>query len=490
MPTVIYNTFYPWIKQDNYLVGQSSLIDAKNMDWLKDWQWITLWPKINKTFISNSPIRAIDAEQLSNEDLNRSIAGWDNGEIYKLNSSDNTPVYTITWQNIVHIDTLWLDYIIFTKASLNNAIISIYKIAVFDLQSWNYASLSSPLLPSALSHYWCPPTLVVGSDMFIWGNDQIKKFDWTTITDTYTFPDDYVNWLTLQGSTIWVYTRSWNTYNWDWWSTIESARWYVWARVDKVVSLNGVDYQTTEDWQLKKWLYNQFIRLFKPKTSFRLEDNSQLQRKLDFAIDDPDSLQNRTSISALDDLYFYTKDSVKGIYKYWNIIPWTAQGIHKIITQNHEWTQIDFIYDMYFYERTARKLYFSYKAWATYWVDYIDLDDLESCNNWYAITQVFTWWTSFKKELNVVRISVSNVDSTNTAKLYYRINNQEWILLRTINNTTDDIYNRQNISKEADWIPFSKFIDIQFKIELESSNNDNTPPTLNELMIDYNIIET
>mgnify|MGYP001590244526 CR=1 FL=1 len=484
-----YNRFDLWVKQDNTAIfsGSPSFIDAKNLDWLKDWQGVTLWPKINKLFTSNVALRGIDAEQLWTPDNARTIVWWDNGEIYKFNSTDNTPEYTIAWQNIVQIASLGNDYIIFTKANFSSATINIYKISKSDVQSWIWTSLASALLPSALSHVWVPPVLAVWSELFIWGNGTVRKFDWSTITATETFPDDYVTWLTLQGSTIAVYTRTWNVYFWDWWATVESARGKTWARTEKAVNLNGRDFITSEDWQLKQGSYTQFWKIFNSKNSFRLEDKSQIQNKLDFSSND-DNL-NHTAITALDDVYFFWNDSIKWIYKYWSLIAWTWKGIHKIITQNNAGTQIDFIYDMYFYERTDRRLYFSYKAWSTFWVDYIDLDDLESCNTWYGVTEILTWWTAFKKKLNVARISVSNVDANKTASLYYRVNNQDWVLLRTINSTTEDIYYRENITKEADWSPFKQFIDIQFKIELNSTTNDNKPPMLNELLLDYTIIE-
>ena len=487
----IYNRFDLWIKQDNTatFAGSPSFIDGKNINWLVDWQGITLWPKVNKVLTTTSAIRWIDAFQLWAPDFNRTIIWWDNWDIYKFDSVDNTPEYTITWENIIKIDTLWNDYIIFTKSALNSANTDIYKISRSNAESDNWASLATPLIANAVLNAWVTPTLVVGSDMFIGSQWQVVKFDGNTITDTYNFPDDYVTALTLQWSTIAVYVRTWNVYFWDWWSATESARGYAWSRVEKSVNLNGRDYLTCEDGQLKQGSYTQFWKIFKPKNSFRLEDNTILQNKLDFALDDENAIQNHTSITALDDLYFYGSDSIQWIYRYWSLISWTWNWIHKIITQNHEWTQIDTIYDMYFYERTDRRIYFAYKADTTYWVDYIDLDDLESCNEWYWVTEIFTWWTAFKKKLNVVRMSVSNIDEDKTASLYYRINNQEWVLLRTINSATEDIYYRDNIYVEATWEAFQEFIDIQFKVELDSTTNDNKPPMLNELMIDYTIIE-
>ncbi len=483
MPQRLLNTFYPWIKQDNYLTGWASFIEWKNIDWLKEWIGITLWPKVNKAILTSWAMRGINWEQLWTVDLNRTIVWGDNWEIYKLNS--DTPVHTITWTNIISIVWLWNNYIIFTKANFNTVWVDIYKISETDLQTNNFTSLASPLLTWQIFNTWVPPTLVTGSsEMYIWTQWAVAVFDWTSITSSFTVPDDYITWLSLQGSTVAIYSISWNTYFWDWAATLESGRWNLWARTEKVVNLSGQDYVTCEDWQLRASSYTQSQRIFKPNKSYRLENNSILSTKLDFSLEDPD--QNKTSISALDDLYFYGRDTIKWIYKYWNLFPWLSNGIHKIITQNHEGTQIDIIYDMFFYERTDRKLYFSYKAWTTYWVDYIDLDSLETCTSWYWVTEVFTGWTAFNKELDVIRMSVSNVDENNTVSLYYRVNNQDWVLIRTINSVTDDIYYRENISTESTWESFKDFIDVQFKVELNWEWTD-TPPTLNELLWSYTI---
>ena len=47
-----------------------------------------------------------------------------------------------------------------------------------------------------------------------------------------------------------------------------------------------------------------------------------------------------------------------------------------------------------------------------------------------------------------------------------------------------------NIHQLADKQAFKQFVDIQFKVEFHSADGDNTPPTLHELMLDYDIIET
>ena len=488
-----YNTFYPWVKQDDFLTGWPSFIEHKNVDGLRDGYWITLWPKVNKAVLTwTRAMRSLDAFQTATWDLDRTYSGWDNGEIYKLNSVDNTPIHTLSTNNtIVKTALLWSDLYFFWKSTLSSSNIWVAKISEADAESNTWVAMNETFKASGdLLNRWCPPVLVIWSLMYIWGNWDVRTMDAAWTVTPFWFPDGNVVWLTLQGSTIAVYCDTGNTYFWNWGANVESWRWELWARGQKTVWLNGQDFVTTEDGQLKTWAWTSFGELTKPKQSLRTEDNSSLQDRLKFINDDTDWHQDSTMIIARRDMYLYASDSIKWIYKYGNVIPWLAKWLHKVVTQNNAGVQIDTIFDMYYYEKTLRRLYFSYKAGSTFGIDYIDLDSLDTNTTWYVVTEVFTGWTSFKKEINRVRINVSNVDATNTVKLYYRVNNQSWVLLREIKSTTDDIYYRENITTEATNVALKNFIDIQFKVEFTSANGDNTPPTLHELMLDYDIIET
>ena len=491
MPQRIYNNFTPWIKQDNYLTGWPSFIDSKNMDGLVEGIGITLWPKVTKVVLTDTtPMRSMDARQTSDIDLDETFIGWDWGNIYKFNSTDNTPAFTLAnWNNIIKTVLLWNYLFFFYKSSLASTSYWMARISRNDAESNNWVAIDENFKTEwTFNAIWCPPVLVVGSEMYF-GNAswQIATMDSAWTVATYSFPDGHVMGITLQWSTIAVYSNSGNVYFWDGAATLPSGRWVLWARSQKAVTLDWRDYITTEDGQFKTGSYTSFQKITEPNYSFRLEDNSVLWTKLNFIDNDIDAHQDHTMRVAKDNIYVYNSDTVPWIYKYGNLVAWTAKGLHKVITQNHAGTQIDLIYDMYYYERTARRLYFSYKAGTTYWIDSINLDDLLTCSDWYAITEVFTGWTAFLKQLNVARITVSNVDANNTASLYYRVNNQAWELLRTINSTKDDGYYRENIYSDINGIAFKQFVDVQFKIELHSDDNDNTPPTLNEFMFDYTI---
>ena len=158
--------------------------------------------------------------------------------------------------------------------------------------------------------------------------------------------------------------------------------------------------------------------------------------------------------------------------------------IHKIVTENHQWVQLDVIYDMYFHERGSKRLYFSYKADNVYWVDYIDLDSLETNTDGYIISEVFSWWTSYEKKLLSLLRATSNTSWSNYIKLYYRVNNWTWTLVRTINDSTDTI-TRDEINSIW-WEAFRQNIDVQFKIELHRGQTES--PVLHEFINNYELI--
>ena len=220
-----------------------------------------------------------------------------------------------------------------------------------------------------------------------------------------------------------------------------------------------------------------------------MDDNSAYNKRLSFSIDEPNLAQNRSMEVVLDDVYMYASDTIKGIYKYWKLIPWMQDGLHKIITQNHAGTQIDYIYDMNFYERGLRRLYIAYKAGSTYWIDYIDLDSLETCTDGYAISEVFSWGTSLKKEISKLRRATSNTAWNNYIKLYYRVNNTAWVLIENINDATNEI-NRENLNNDATQSSYKQFIDVQLKIEFHNDTGWQDAPTLHEIMQEYDAIET
>ena len=136
------------------------------------------------------------------------------------------------------------------------------------------------------------------------------------------------------------------------------------------------------------------------------------------------------------------------------------------------------------YQSATKRLHFSFTQWSTNGIDYIDTSDLTTSQDGYWITDVFSWWTTKKKEINSIRLATSYTNWDNYIKLYTRVNNaSSWTLIATINNSTS------TITRDEVYSAVDEFIDLQFKIEIHNDLQNDTPPILHELYLDYNIIE-
>lgn len=486
-----YNNFTPWVQQDDFFTNWPNFIEHKNIDGLRDGYWVTLWPKINKQLTTGTnAIYSMDGVFSWNWDTDRVYLWGENGVIYTLDSTDNTPEHTLSGtKHIVKVLRDNNDLYFFYKDSKSSSNVKVAYITEANANSGTWGSMNESFIISGITTLWTIPTLRLWGFVYVWQLRGVVKMDNTGILDTFSFVDDYVVSITLQGSTVVLYSRSGNVYFWDAVATTYSSIATLWSRIAKAESKAGVDYITTEDGQLYIGSWTQFQRITRPKMSNRMNNNSSYDTRLDFSINQPDGISDTTTISALADMYINASDTIPWIYKYGRLIPWMQDWLHKITTQNNAGTQIDYVYTMLFYERTLRRLYFSYKASSTYWVDYIDMKSLETCSDGYMITEVFSGWTSLKKSLGRMRRATSNTAWDNFIKLYYRVNNWSWVLIRNINDATNEI-ERENMKGESDTSPFQDFVDVQLKIELHNETRSEDAPTLHEIMQEYEAIET
>lgn len=491
MPTITYNNFTTWINQDDKL-GSLWIIDWNNVTWITTWEWLTLWPKVNKLFKTNGAMRGIYIEPKNIQpNLQRAFAFWDGGEIYNFESTDLTPTYTVSggrtvkWVVFSSSDVLFLYESTAWSNSLNLWISWTVWFSPISSVDENYDT-------NILSHSDLPPILLSWPYIYIWASNKVTRFN--NVSDPLSTKVNYTS--LLRGWTIQWIGKTWNQFYlystlqdctlWDWASTVNSGSNIIKFPPRKIHQTADYTYATSRDWEIYQWNGWNFNPIIKYTKSKRLEDNTQFLDKFNFDWTSQDVGQYITSV--WNSIYVWSNDWVPWIYIYDNIIPWTRKGFHKAITKNHEWTDIDLVYAME-YDHSNDRVYFSYKAGTTYWVDYIETSSRDTAQTWYAVTQVFTGGTSFKKKINTLRIACENVDANNTVEVYYRVNDQDWELIRTINSTTEDIYYRDNMYKDINWDSFKEFIDVQFKFVINSNNWDNTPPIVNEFLMDYNIIE-
>ncbi len=489
MANYLLNNFSKGIVQDD---ATPWFLDAKNADWLITSYGLKLWPKVNKWLTTDGePMRWISWGEQSDWNLESTLVWGDNGHLYKLNSADDTPAYTLSGgYDILAVELVWNDYYIFYQ---NDTFLDVATVSEWDVEDDTFGDMDETYITSQMNRSasaWCPAILITGSDeVFVWAEVwSVSKINLAapSVTNFDGIVDNYAVWITAQWSTYMLYSRTGNVYMWDGSSTLNTGQKYLWSRISKVTQKLWVDYITTEDGQFYIWQGLSFQRVTRPRKSNRLDDNSSYDSILDFSIDDPEFRQNKSIYAVNDDIYAYTSDKVKGLYKYGSILPWTAPWFHKVICQNNAWVDIDYIYDMWYYERTLKRLYFSYKAWSTYWIDYVDIESLEAAPSWYIISEVFSANTRYEKEIQWIWKAVSNVSASNNIKIYYRVNNGSWVLLRTLNELTDVITVWEPI-KTDNWTAFESYVDRQYKIELTNGNGGEDTPILHEIEEIYDL---
>jgi len=209
-----YNTFYPWVKQDDFLTAWPSFIEHKNVDWLRDWYGITLWPKVNKWLTTGTTSMIwIDWLQSTAIWVSRVYCWWDNWVIYKLDSTDDTPEYTlINGKNIVSVVKNWNDLYFFYKTTIwgTSSLMWCAYITESNASSWNWTAMNESFIAEwTILSLWCPPILVSGTSVYVWWISDVYEINSTWLINTFTFPDSDVLWLTLQWATIVVYCESW-----------------------------------------------------------------------------------------------------------------------------------------------------------------------------------------------------------------------------------------------------------------------------------------
>lgn len=473
MPTRIFNRFDTWIWAEDTLVPWNwRIIDGSGVTWLKTWLWITLWPKSNKQIITNWPMRWIWLGELSNNnDYNFAYgASW---EIYRFDSADLTPIYTHTsWLMVECFFEIKSRY--YFQVDTDNDLWQATSRAFTTVNEAYYT------MPSWYTEY--APVLKVGNIVYVWWWESITKFS-NTSTDPWstaiqkTFFWGSIKWLTALWSQIYAYSTNWQVYIWDWWSdTLTWANWLGFIPRD-VYSSAWITYITNRNGEFKAWNWWQFTPLSVPFTSKRLQDNTTFKTKLDFGTSSTE--RGQIIATVWDNIYLWCNDSTPWIYVYWSIAPWFPRWFHKLITSIHDWTAIDEIYALA-YSETNKKLYYSYKAGSQYGIDYIDMTSHNTAQSWYFVTEVFSANTTFTKRPKELRVTCENIASPNYVKIYERVNNWTWTLLRTIN-STDTIFKKDisNYTKEN--------IDVQFKLELYNSTWWTTPPVVREVYYDYEV---
>lgn len=485
MPNVELNQFFPWIQQDDLISQSWGVLEAENLDWNRTWYGITIWPKPAKQVLTSTTAMRVINNRSSAWLTTQAYAAWEWWNVYRLNATDDTPTYTLAWWEDIQM-WQWFSWswkVYFMK----NTSWSTYNLcSVYSSIDWDDWSSLDETVKTWMYSPQTPVTYVAKNLLYIWYWNTVLTVSTagTPVLTTYNLFNNYVVWFTEHWTQFYVYSSDWTLALWNKTAAALTASFDLWARIRRVVQKAWLDYITSEKWDVYplNW-YTLWEPISEVKKTRRWNDNSQYVDKTNFATW---SYDNQTLEFAWNDLMLLSWDSQVWIYKFWDLIPWLPKTFHKILTEDNTNTDIDEIYTMEYVE-WINTLYYSYKQWTQYWIDKIEFDNLTTAQTWYFVTQVFRWPPNKVNKITQVRATTSFTSWDNYIKIYKRIDNWSWVLLRTINDSTD-IIKRHEIWTDSDWNNLSDaFVDIQFKVEIHNDLQTDIPPILHNFELIYSI---
>ncbi len=497
MPTIWLNTFFEGIQQDDIIGSNFGILESNNIDWNRTGYWATLWPKSNKQIKTNVPIYTNAYHDYENMVFIGN--NWTKWEVYAEDSTDLTPAIEI---NSTHTDYFnlencvymsWYLYIIWRWEVWTNDSVDIQlhryggnstSAQIWDITNWEFDLLSSDDVSVPI-----PPMYMDWEYLYIWVWGDIYKIGHDSPIDVtkFTMPTGWVTWITQHWTQFYIYQYS-KYYGgrvslWDSESNWFSANINLWFQPTKVVSKAWYDYVTTSDWETYIWSWYNFQKITEAKQTRRWDNNSQYITKTNFNYNIRVDEWNSTNIALTQiqwDIYWLATDTTPGIYKYWKLIEWLNDSIHKVITTNYDWDDFEYLYSQY-YNTETKELYYSYKTANGYFVDYVDFTSLETALLWQFVTQIFRWPPEKVNKLKETRFTTSYTSWSNFIKIYRRINNWNWVLIKTINDSTNTI-TRHRLTKFS-----NEFIDEQIKVVLYNDSQSDTPPIFHWFEDTYSI---
>lgn len=484
-----YSNFYTWIAEDDIVSSIPQIVEGNNVTGLNTGYGITLWPKVTNQLLTNGNApRAIFGRERTDLSL-EDIAVWcDTWEIYKLTSTDNTPIYTLTtWWNIVNGIYDWLGtpymYFISKQPWTSSVSAAVMQVTFADFDNESFTSVNESFLN--FNNIYTPPVISSGSFHYVWGLNTVYRIDgsWTIVTQSIF--NRYVVWITKHGTRFFVYTDSWEVAVWDWVSSSLSASYDLWFFPARVTADGWIDHVISSVWDKYKVAWYEVALQNRKKQSDRLEDNSQFIKKLDFT---PEFTTGQSIIPERWGVFIISSDTKPGIYRQDSLIEGIWESFHKSIARDNAWVDFDEIFTLFKLSKGQSKLFFGYQSWTTtYWVDYVDLESKETCKDGYFVTQILRWPPNKVMKSVQRRLTTYNVWWDNWIKLYVRIDNWSWELIRN----TDDTNNLATIFRDKITGPTSgkRMIDLQMKVELHNETQSSQAPTVQGLSEFYSIIE-
>ncbi len=478
MPTKEWNLFYRGLGKDDFIQQDGEVLEMSNLDWVRDGYGITLWLKAQKAFTTvSAPLNVYEYPTTNTPDLARSLVFCSNGEIYQMNASDNTPVYTMTSSRVPIAALEWVPklYVVY-KDSLSADTLKLMEVDT-TIGMWDWTIVNETFNTNIGSHYDIPPIINAEWVYYVWVVGWLTKISTLWVETNYSLVHKYVTGLTRHWTTLYLYCSD-NTLALvlAWALTVSQTEKLGFLPIDAQQN-GGIDYVRARNGGVYQVGWENSGNIAYKRISNRWTDNSQYLELLNFNKTD----DTGSGIAVYqDDVFFVNNWNQTSIVKYGNVFNGLPFGLHNILSKNNAGTAIDEIYWLRQFRNTT-KLYFWYKAGATYWVDYIDLDAQTTYTDGYFVTGIFRWPPNKRNQLSELRYTTSNTNGANYIKIYKRINNWAWTEIVTVNNSTATISrDKMTINDE--------FVDCQFKVEFHNDDGGSDRPTLHHLEIVYSII--
>jgi len=402
MPKITFNKPYVWISQDDYVAQPWQIIEWNNITWLRTGYGWTLWPK---------PTSVITTTEMMYWQAAIEYTTWA--------QTQTLLVYTLTtWENIIGSFQFGNYFRFMSRENIAWTNFNINRVPYLEAILWNFTNMAEWWnWTSFWFAIWTPPVIIKWAYIYIWSLRGIKLIDSSDVVTSYSIWDDYV-------------TVDTSTQNLGLWIREVSTQW----RFDHIIH---------NDWTTRIMAWYQDNETSMRKYSNRLSNNSIYETK--FSLAPPLDYAKWWNASVLWK-YFTSNDTEPWIYVYDNLIAWLPKSFHKILTNSSQWPIDEFGFIINHKRTVTPRIYYSYRSWTNYWVDYIDEAILTTQKD---------------------------------CKLWKRINNWAWVLVRTINNTTDTVA-VEEINDITD-----NFIDIQLKVELHNDLQNDTPPILHDFSLEF-----
>jgi len=477
MPKITFNKPYVWISQDDYVAQPWQIIEWNNITWLRTGYGWTLWPKPTSVITTTEMMYWQAAIEYTTWAQTQTLYGWVWGKIYKWDTW--VLVYTLTtWENIIGSFQFGNYFRFMSRENIAWTNFNINRVPYLEAILWNFTNMAEWWnWTSFWFAIWTPPVIIKWAYIYIWSLRGIKLIDSSDVVTSYSIWDDYVTWLTLQGTMMKVFCYNGKVYYWNRNTTsVDTSTQNLGLWIREVSTQWRFDHIIHNDWTTRIMAWYQDNETSMRKYSNRLSNNSIYETK--FSLAPPLDYAKWWNASVLWK-YFTSNDTEPWIYVYDNLIAWLPKSFHKILTNSSQWPIDEFGFIINHKRTVTPRIYYSYRSWTNYWVDYIDEAILTTQKDWYLITDVIRWIPNEINRVIRVKMTTSYTSWANFIKLWKRINNWAWVLVRTINNTTDTVA-VEEINDITD-----NFIDIQLKVELHNDLQNDTPPILHDFSLEF-----